>query len=93
MSKKKNNGAMDPIELARRQQPQPPQPGAVLAGALHTLLAQHSHEDVINACFIIAAARAKMAGMRRADFRTGAGQMFDGITVQRQEPSAGLAVP
>ena len=92
MSNKKQNGAADPIEQMRQQQQQV-QPGTVLAGALHTLLGAHTHEDVINACFIIAAARAKMAGMRRADFRTGAGQVFDGIEVQRQEPSAALVRP
>lgn len=91
-----SNGELDPIELQRRAQRDAMQTGAALAGALHTMVINHTHADVINACLIVAGARAKMMNMRRADFRTQCGQVFDGIELGNPgaEPArAGLAVP
>lgn len=92
MSNNGSNGKQDPIDAARLAQAAAQARGTQLAGALHTLLGLHEHRDVINACILIAAARAKMAGMKRADLRTMAGQMFDSVTLEpTKAPSAVLA--
>lgn len=90
---KNGNGELDPIEQMRKQQEDQQLRGTQLAGALHQLLAHHGHMDVINACMLMVAARAKMGNVKRADIRTLAGQMFDSVTVQAQEPSAVLVPP
>ena len=91
-----NNGQqqqIDPIEQARQQQLAREQAAAVLFQGLHIVLQHTPHVDVMNASMSVSAARAKMGGITRAQFRNLAGQVFDAITITPNPDGNGLIRP